>query len=64
MVNESLKLGVKSTFKKNTDTKGGFNSENLRFGIPKNISKSYLKFIYPVHDIDKMSILNILTLQI
>ena len=40
--------------------KGGFQSENLRqfFGIPKNIPKSCLKFVHPVHDIEKMSIVN------
>ena len=40
--------------------KGGFKSENLRlfFGIPKNIPKNYVKFVRPVHDNDKMSILN------
>ena len=26
--------------------------------LPKNIPKSYLKFVHPVHDIDKTSILN------
>ena len=42
--------------------KGGFNSEKLRlfFGIPKNIPKNYLKFAHPVHDIDKISIVNFL----
>ena len=40
--------------------KGGFKSENKRqfFGGPKNIPKSYLKLVHPVHDIDKTSILN------
>ena len=41
-------------------TKGGFKSENLRqfFGIPKNIPKNCLVFVHPVHDNDKMSIIN------
>ena len=41
-------------------SKGGFKSENLRwfFGIPKNIPKNCYKFVHPVHDIDKTSILN------
>ena len=41
-------------------TKGGFKSENVEVfvNLPKNIPKSYLKFVHPVHDIDKISILN------
>ena len=41
-------------------TKGGFESENVEVfvNLPKNIPKSYLKFVHPVHDIDKTSILN------
>ena len=40
--------------------KGGFKSENSRqfFGSPKNIPKNCFKFVHPVHDNDKMSILN------
>ena len=35
-------------------------SENVEafVNLPKNIPKNYLKFVYPVHDIDKTSILN------
>ena len=40
--------------------KGGFMSENVEafVNLPKNIPKNYLKFVHPVHDIDKTSILN------
>ena len=40
-------------------TKGGFKSENVEVfvNLPKNIPKSYLKFVHPVHDIDKTSII-------
>ena len=40
--------------------KGGFKSENVEgfSNLPKNIPKSYLKFIHPVQDIDKTSIGN------
>ena len=38
--------------------KGDFKSENGFPHLPKNIPKNYLKFVHPVHDIDKMSILN------
>jgi hypothetical protein len=40
--------------------KGGFKSENVEgfSNLPKNIPKNYLKFVHPVHDIDKTSIVN------
>ena len=40
--------------------KGGFKSENVEglSNLPKNIPKNYPKFVHPVHDIDKTSILN------
>ena len=40
--------------------KGGFKSENVEgfSNLPKNIPKNYLKFVHPLHDIDKTSILN------
>ena len=40
--------------------KGGFKSENVEgfSNLPKNIPKSYLKFVHPVHHIDETSILN------
>ena len=40
--------------------KGGFKSENVEgfSNLPKNIPRNYLKFVHPVHDIDKTSILN------
>ena len=36
-------------------TKGGFKSENVEgfSNLPKNIPKNYLKFVHPIHDIDK-----------
>ena len=42
-------------------TKGGFKSEKVKefSTLPKNIPKNYLKFVYPVHDIDKTTIINI-----
>ena len=42
--------------------KGCFKSENVEgfVNLPKNIPKNYLKFVHPVHDIDKTSILNLL----
>ena len=40
-------------------TKGCFKSENVEgfVNLPKNIPKNYLKFLHPIHDIDKTSIL-------
>ena len=40
--------------------KGGFKSENVEgfSNLPKNILENYLKFVHPVHDIDKTSIVN------
>ena len=40
--------------------KGGFKSENVEefSNLQKNIPKNYLKFVHPVHDIDKTSIFN------
>ena len=47
-------------YKPRTIFKGGFKSENVEefVNLPKNIPKNYLKFVHPVHDIDKTSILN------
>ena len=43
------------------NTKGGYKSENVEgfVNLPKNIPKNYLKFVHPVHDIDKTSILSL-----
>ena len=41
-------------------SKGGFKSEDVEefLHLPKNIPKTCFKFAYPIHDIDKMSIIN------
>ena len=43
-----------------TSIKGGFKSEDVEefLHLPKNIPKTCFKFACPIHDIDKMSILN------
>ena len=40
--------------------KGAFKSEDVEqiLELPKNIHKNCLKFVHPLHDIDKMQILN------
>ena len=40
--------------------KFGFKSEYVEVfvNLPKNIPKNYLKFVHPVHDVDKTSIFN------
>ena len=56
-----LKFGENQVESKNeVTTNGGFKSENVEgfSNLPKNIPKNYLKFVHPVHDIDKTSILN------
>ena len=40
--------------------KGCFKSENVEgfSNLPKNLPENYLKFVHPVHDFDKKSIVN------